>query len=383
MSRYHAFSLASLSGSPPHCPTPIVGLSMKKSTQTILLTLVVSIGIGARLSVLGWLFFFGIGSALIFGISHLIVHFYSMNYLTKSEEKGTFLIVLSHLSFLGIYLFQSDFDDSRSYSVLGHIFGFRSEVINSIGFPIFGVSIISFIIISFIIVKKAKRNKISGSNMKYIIPAIIACLILPFVFINVLYANKDLHRTKELEKTGVFNSINRALKNPESVETIKINSYQTRLTSFPLEIMELSNVKIIDLNKQRISIIPDGLNKLKSLEVLNLLDNNISEIPVSICDCKSLKELRIGGEIKKLPYCLKTMKSLKHLSIQSPYSNELLDELKEFENIETAHFYLKSDNVDFSSMTDEEIKEYFKNSKKFNEEKWEQITNKTGIKHKY
>ena len=356
---------------------------MKKTTQTILLTLVVSIGIGARLSILGWLFFLGIGSALIFGISHLVVHFYSMNYLAKSENKSTLLIVLSHLSFLGIFLFQSDFDDSRSYSVLGHTFGVESEVLNSIGFPIVGVSIISFIIISFVIVKKAKRNKVSGNNIKYIIPTIIACLILPVVFINVLYANKDLQRTKELETTGEFNSISRAIKNSESVEIIKINSYQTRLTSFPMEIMELPNVKIIDLNQQQISTIPDGLSKLESLEVLNLLDNNISKIPESICDCENLKELRIGGEIQRFPDCLKTMKSLKHLSIQSPYSNELLDELREFENLETAHFYLKSDDVYFSSMTDEETKEYFKNSKKFDKEKWEQIKKETGLKHKY
>lgn len=356
---------------------------MNKTTQTILLTLVVSIGIGARLSILGWLFFLGIGSALIFGISHLIVHFYSMNYLAKSENKSSLLSILSHLSFLGIFLFQTDFDDSRSYSVLGHTFGVESEILNSIGFPIVGVSIISFIVISFVIVKKAKRNKVSGNNVKYIIPSIIVSLILPYVFINVLYANKDLQRTKELETTGEFNTISRALKNPESVEIIKINPYQTRLTSFPLEIMELPNVQIIDLNEQQISTIPDGLNKLESLEVLNLLDNNISEIPVSICDCKNLKELRIGGEIQRFPDCLKTMTSLKHLSIQSPYSNELLDELREFENIETAHFYLKSDDVDFSLMTDQETEEYFKNSKKFDKEKWEQIKKETGIKHKY
>ncbi|NQY06455.1 MAG: leucine-rich repeat domain-containing protein [Flavobacteriaceae bacterium] len=347
------------------------------------MTLVVSIGIGARLSILGWLFFLGIGSALLFGISHLIVQFYSMNYLAKNENKSSLLIILSHLSFLGIFLFQSDFDDSRSYSVLGHTFGVESEILNSIGFPIVGILIISFIIISFIIVKKARRNKVSGNNVKYIVPSVFASLILPLIFINVLYANKDLQRTKELETTGEFNSINRALKNSESAEIIKINPYQTRITSFPLEIMELPNVKIIDLNGQQISTIPDGLNKLESLEVLNLLDNNIAEIPKSICDCENLKELRIGGEIQRFPDCLKTMKNLKHLSIQSPYSNELLDDLREFENIETAHFYLKSDDVDFSLMTDEETKENFKNSKKFDKEKWEEIKKETGLKHKY
>ncbi|WP_067037900.1 leucine-rich repeat domain-containing protein [Allomuricauda sp. CP2A] len=340
-----------------------VGLNMNKTTQTILLTLVVSIGIGARLSILGWLFILGIGSALIFGISHLIVHFYSMNYLAKSGNKSLLLIILSHLSFLGIFLFQSDFDDSRSYSVLGHTLGVKSETLDSIGFPIVGVSIISLIVISFLIVKKAKRNKTSGNNVKYIIPSTIASLILPIIFINVLYANKDLQKTKELETTGEFNSISRALSNPESVEIIKINPYQTRLTSFPLEIMELPNVKIIDLNEQRISTIPDGLNKLEYLEVLNLLDNNISEIPESICECKNLKELRVGGQIEEFPDCLKKMKNLKHLSIQSNSVNELMEELRDFEYLETSHFYLKDGILDKVKLSE--------------------IRKVTGIKHKY
>ena len=77
------------------------------------------------------------------------------------------------------------------------------------------------------------------------------------------------------------------------------------------------------------------------------------------------------------------MKSLKHLSIQSKYANELLDELRSFKYIETAHFYLKSKKVDFSSMTEEETKKHFKNFKNFDKEKWELIKKETGIKHKY
>jgi len=57
------------------------------------------------------------------------------------------------------------------------------------------------------------------------------------------------------------------------------------------------------------------------------------------------------------------MKSLKHLSIQSNTVNELMDELREFENIETAHFYLKEKILDRKKLS--------------------QIESETGIKHKY
>lgn len=97
--------------------------------------------------------------------------------------------------------------------------------------------------------------------------------------------------------------------------------------------------------------------------MLNLLNNDIKEIPESICKCQNLKELRIGGEIKNFPECLKKMKSLKHLSIQSNTVNELMDELREFENLETAHFYLK-DGI-------------------LNHKKLSEIKRETGIEHKY
>lgn len=355
---------------------------MNKTLQTILLTLVVSIGIGSRLSILGWLFIIGIGSSLIFGISHFIIHFYSMNYLSTNGKKNFIKIAFSHFFFLCIFLFQFDADDSRGYSVFENISGIENDFLNDFGFQIVGISIIAYIVIGLIIVKGAKKNKIKGENIKYILPAIITSIILPFLFINGLYANKDLLRTKELESKGEFNSVNRALKNPDNVRVLKINSYQTRFKNFPLDILKLPNVKVIELNEQNISHIPDDINKLESLEVLNLIDNELIEINPAICNCSKLTELRVGGEIKSIPDCLKTMNSLKHLSIQSKYSNELLDELRYFENIETAHFYLKSD-VDFSSMTIEEGQEYNKNSKKFDKEKWELIKKETGIKHKY
>jgi len=356
---------------------------MKKGIQSILLTLVFSIAAAARLSILGWLFAIGVGSILIIGITHFIIHFYSMNSLAIKGKMNSLKIALSHLLFLCIFLFQSDFDDSRSYFVIEHVFGIENSFLGDIGFPIVIVSSIGYIILSIIIIRNAKKEKIKGKKIKYIIPSVLISISLPFILISGLYAGKDLQQTKALEETGEYNSINRALKKPNSVTSLQINPFLTSLSSFPTEILTLSKLKVIDFNEQKITRIPDDINKLENLEILNLLDNNIKEINPSICNCNKLIELRIGGDIKSIPDCLKTMKSLKHLSIQSKHSNELLDELRSFKNIKTAHFYLKSEKVDFSSMTEEETKKHFKSSKKFDNEKWGRIKSETGIKHKY
>ena len=356
---------------------------MKKEIQAILLVLIFSIATASRLSILGWLFAIGLGSVLIIGITHFIIHFYSMNFLAVKGKRNNLKIILSHFLFLCIFLFQSDFDDSRGYSVIEYVFGIEYSFLETIGFPIVIISLIGYIILSVNIIRNAKKEKIKGKNTKYIIPTILVSIFLPFILISGLYTNKDLQQTKEFEETGEYNSIKRALNNPNNVTFLQISQFQPSLSSFPTEILTLSKLKIIDFNEQKIARIPDDIGKLENLEVLNLLDNNISEINPSICNCNKLTELRIGGNIKSIPDCLKTMKSLKHLSIQSKYANELLDELRSFKYIETAHFYLKSKKVDFSSMTEEETKKHFKNFKNFDKEKWELIKKETGIKHKY
>lgn len=336
---------------------------MNKTIQAIILTFVISIGIGARLSILGWLFIIGFGSAIIFGISHILIHSRCMNFFATGGRWTILKFILSHLFFLGIFLFQFDFDDSKTYSVLNYTFGIKNSFLEENGFYIVGISIIGYIWISVLNIRQAKKLKSKTNNSKYIIPVLISSIILPLFLINGLYMFNDFKEEKKIEETGQFLSVKRALKNPEKVISINLTSTFPKLTRFPIEILDLPNLEIINLNEQNISVIPDEIQKAQKLEILNLLDNNIKEIPESICKCENLKELRIGGEIKEFPECLKKMKSLKHLSIQSNTVNELMDELREFENIETAHFYLKEGILDRKKLS--------------------QIENETGIKHKY
>lgn len=336
---------------------------MNKTIQAIILTLVISIGIGARLSILGWLFIIGVGTSIFFGICHLLIHSKCMNYFEKGGRWTILKFILSHLFFLGIFFFQFDFDDSKTYSVLDYALDIKNNFFEENGFYFVGISIVGYIWISILNIIQAKKLKLKINNAKYITPAVIGSIILPFILINSLYAFKDFQNEKETEEIGQFLTIKRALRNPENVTAINLSSSSPKLSNFPNEILDLPNLKQINLNEQKIKVIPDEIQKAQKLEVLNLLDNDIKEIPESICKCQNLKELRIGGEIKNFPECLKKMKSLKHLSIQSNTVNELMDELREFENLETAHFYLKYGILDRKKLSE--------------------IKRETGIEHKY
>jgi hypothetical protein len=336
---------------------------MNKTIQSIILTIVISIGIAARLSILGWLYFIGIGTSILFGTSHLIIHLKSMNYLALKGRYNLLKLLLSHFFFLTIFFFQIDADDSKIYSITEYILGRENDFISEHGMLLVGISIVAYIVISVFIIKAAKKEKLKSDNQKYFFPVIVASVILPFMLIKGLDNLKDFQRNREYEKIGVFSSVKRALKNPEEVTTFKINPYEKNIFKIPIEILNLPNLRVIELDNQNITVIPVEIENAQNLEILNLIGNNIKEIPSSICNCKKLTEIRIGGEIKSIPDCLKKMSSLKHLSIQSNTANELMDELREFEYLETSHFYLKNGIL--------------------NKEKLNQIRKETGIKHKY
>ena len=150
----------------------------------------------------------------------------------------------------------------------------------------------------------------------------------------------DYWEDKQLnEKVGKYETLSKALKNPERTFILDISSNR-KYDNLPSEIFTLSNLKELHLGNHNITHIPDDIIKLDKLEYLDLRDNNISSINPKICECKNLKDLRVGGpNITTLPECLKRMSSLKNLKIQSNTINDLMNELRTFENLETAHFY--------------------------------------------
>lgn len=314
---------------------------MKKIVQASLLVIVVSVGAAARLSILGWLGFIGIGTVLILGIAHFYIHFYAMNSLATGARANIFKILLSHFFFLNLFFFQSDADDSRSYLIWDYLTGKTPTAFTAISGTVLTASFILYVVVAIWIVIYARKQKISGSNHALMISSIVICLVLPFVLISGLSALHGERQMQRKESTGEFTDVRRAIRHKEKVKVLRINSYEFSLASIPKEIFDLENLQELYLDGQKITSIPDGIGKLKNLEVLDLVDNDINEINPALCDCKKLKDLRIGGTIQNLPDCLATLDDLTNLTIQSNTVNTLMDELRKFKTLKTAHFYTK------------------------------------------
>ena len=299
---------------------------MPKRLQILLLAMVLAIGIGARSLAIGWLIpIFG-ATVLVFGFTHLFLHLSYLAFFQTSSPRKWWLWFLSHGFFLSIFILQMDFDDSQAYSPLGIIFGIEDSWLIEWGYHLSGLAILGYIIIQIILYLENKKMGRQASESTFIVPTLILTIIFLLVFIQ---GTKGIHSRQErraLEQEGTYQSVRRALQQPELVLHLKRKESLFKSRKLPMEIGQLTKVQTIQWTNQNLRTIPDEIGQLKQLEELNVLDNNIQKIPDAICQCTSLRILRVGGELTSLPNCLKDMRSLRHLSIQRNAANELLDE---------------------------------------------------------
>lgn len=88
-------------------------------------------------------------------------------------------------------------------------------------------------------------------------------------------------------------SFDEALKDPEKVESLMINSWQHNVTldSIPVSIAELVNIEVVYLSDHNISEIPTSIGKLKKLKELSFAGCQLKELPEEIYGLKNLREL--------------------------------------------------------------------------------------------
>jgi Leucine-rich repeat (LRR) protein len=105
------------------------------------------------------------------------------------------------------------------------------------------------------------------------------------------------------------NSFDEALRKPEAVKSIIINSYMHGIT---------------------LDSVPSFIEKFTGLEGLYLTDQNISAIPAEVGKLTKLKELSFGGcQLTEVPDFIFELKNLKELILFSnPFSEEYKEALK-------------------------------------------------------
>ncbi|XP_075043919.1 malignant fibrous histiocytoma-amplified sequence 1 homolog isoform X2 [Mixophyes fleayi] len=104
---------------------------------------------------------------------------------------------------------------------------------------------------------------------------------------------------------------------------------KNELTDFPREIQCLVHLEKLELNQNKIQIIPSGIFvNLKSLKHLKLNNNRLSNLPTDLSSCSNLHYLNLSHNLfTDLPESIMKLKNLKELYVENNKLQKLPSEL--------------------------------------------------------
>ena len=112
-----------------------------------------------------------------------------------------------------------------------------------------------------------------------------------------------------------FTSLEEALKLPKEVIHLKLK--RQKIIDFPLEILNFTNLKILDLSNNRLITLPDDIENLEHLEELILNKNKITRLPNTIGNISTLRKIDLwSNEIDILPVSIHSLSNLKILDLR-------------------------------------------------------------------
>lgn len=136
----------------------------------------------------------------------------------------------------------------------------------------------------------------------------------------------------ELDTCRVYTSLNEAKQNPLNVYVLDLT--KSKLTNFPIEILEMKNLHILKLSKNKLVTIPDSISVLINLIELDLEKNLLSEFPMGITKLVNLKKLVLSqNTIVAIPYDIKNLQKLEYLDMWSNELSYFPDSMKELTSL--------------------------------------------------
>jgi hypothetical protein len=362
---------------------------MKKTILTVILISVILFGAYARWSLLGWLMLVGFISVGVFGLIHLLVHLRYLKMAKDFRPIDYFLVGCSHLFFLGIFLFQSDFGDDEGAVVMEAVFGTIPILhLSQTHGTYLTICIAAYFIWTGLIIFRIKRIDKTFSTRKVLIwvGVIIMIIAIPVVTIYVINVINNSKNTRKEEKNGHYDNLDRALQNIPQVKYLRLykhpdsyteipdgvfklteletlEMYSNQISTIPKEISSLTKLKHLNLQYNLIEEIPNEVFQLKNLEEMVLLNNDLKSLSPEICKCTSLKTIQVSGHsLNALPLCMKDMTNLEELVIQSDSINILMEDLKQFKNLKKLSVFGYG-NAQIDDKKYEALKEELKDTK--------------------
>ena len=134
-----------------------------------------------------------------------------------------------------------------------------------------------------------------------------------------------------------FKSIESALEAHNSGAIVKVlNLKKQKLEIIPEEIQGFTELIELRLDKNRIEILPDWLSELHRLEIFSAERNQLTEFPSVILDLENLRELYLGDNfITAIPIDIDVLKNLEWLGLWSNLLRRFPSSLSDMPNLTT------------------------------------------------
>jgi len=113
-----------------------------------------------------------------------------------------------------------------------------------------------------------------------------------------------------------------------------------QITSIPEDVGQLSNLTQFDLSDNQITSIPEAIGKLLNLKQLDLSANHITQIPKTIGKLSNLTELDLSdNQIRAIPEALGQLSNLKELDLSSNEITSIPEDLGQLSNLTRLQLY--------------------------------------------
>jgi len=137
-----------------------------------------------------------------------------------------------------------------------------------------------------------------------------------YIYLSLLVNNPlvDLNNIKEINLTNGY--LRRLPKNFSKLQCLeKLNLQLNKLEKFPDEILELKNLTHLHLGWNNLKTIPDDISELEKLQSLMLGNNSIEKNSENLGSLKNIQHLDIGSNnLAEFPPCIFKLKSLLNIN---------------------------------------------------------------------
>ncbi len=136
----------------------------------------------------------------------------------------------------------------------------------------------------------------------------VEILFLIFVCSLTQFHAEENYTTKE----GLYTNLTEALKNPNEVRILDLS--RSKLKILPKEIGQLQNLQILNSENNQLTTLPKEIGKLQNLQELHLQNNQLTTLPEEIGQLQNLKVLHLNNnQLTTLPEEIGKLQNLQEL----------------------------------------------------------------------